>query len=84
MIKVYICDNDYLFSNCLLKQLTRVFASLLIETEILLFASPEDCLSKIEQSGESPDVVFLEIVFFGMTGFEFAKKIKSEYRETFV
>lgn len=85
MIKIYVCDDDSSFLKiienkinvCILESRFDDF-----DYDIILFDNPNTAIRKINEN--QPDIIFLDIDMPEINGFNIAKKISENHKDTIV
>lgn len=77
-MKIYVLDDEPIA----LRGSVKIIKDVQSEAEISGFSSAKRVFSHIKESGEHPDVVFSDIEMPGMSGLEFAVKLKQVCPDT--
>ena len=77
-MRLFICDDEEVFSNRLAKKIDGYFRTINVGFTIFKFNNPKDLLKNIGNNS----IVFLDISMPEMDGFEVAAKIREKYSET--
>lgn len=75
MIRVVICEDEYIFRDFLTKSLSKIFLESENKFEIIEFSCGEDLINNYP---ENIDIYFLDIEMKNINGMELAKKIRKE------
>ena len=85
MIKIYVCDDNSSFLKiienkinvCILESRFDDF-----DYDIILFDNPKTAIRKINEN--QPDIIFLDIDMPEINGFNIAKKISENHKDTII
>lgn len=76
MINVAICDDEVIYSDYIFKIINNLSEKKHLDIQIDIFSSGEQLLKAFETQDFYYNVIFLDIIMEGITGFEAAKRIK--------